>query len=60
MLNMIRSNWSKFAGGLLLAGVLGLGGVNAYERLTASCCTPGASCCTPGASCCRGHQVALR
>lgn len=59
MLTWIRSRWSTISTGLLVATLLGAGGVKAYERLAGDCCQPGASCCHPGSSCCHhSKQVA--
>ncbi len=60
MFTSIRTHWSKISTGLLLATVLGIGGVKLYERFAGDCCQPGASCCQPGASCCHGKHVAQR
>jgi hypothetical protein len=56
MLNLIRTHWSKISTGLLLATLLGVGGMKLYGRVARDCCQPGASCCHPGSPCCHGHQ----
>ncbi len=60
MLQKIRARWSTISTGVLLATVLGLGGVRLYEYVAGDCCGPGASCCTPGAPCCAGHKTAAK
>jgi hypothetical protein len=57
MMNLFRSNWSRISTGLLLATLLGVGGMTAYQRLTGDCCYPGSPCCYPGSPCCHGHQA---
>jgi hypothetical protein len=56
MLTLIRTHWSKVSSGLLLAALLGIGGVHAYRHFVGDCCQPGASCCFPGSPCCNGHH----
>jgi hypothetical protein len=57
MLNLIRTNWSRISTGLLLATLLGVGGMTAYQRLGSDdCCHPGSPCCYPGSPCC--HHAA--
>jgi hypothetical protein len=61
MVTLIRTHWSKISTGLLLATLLGAGGMKVYEPVVGDCCQPGASCCHPGSPCCNHHQkVALR
>jgi hypothetical protein len=59
MRTMLRTHAKKIVTGLLLLGSLGVAGVAAYQRYTASCCHPGSACCYPGSPCC-GHSVASR
>jgi hypothetical protein len=59
MVSFAQKYWSKVCSGVLLAGVLGLGGVSLYERFAGDCCNRGAACCHPGAACCN-HKVAAR
>ncbi|NUQ73885.1 MAG: hypothetical protein HUU21_10035 [Polyangiaceae bacterium] len=61
MRNFLRTHWTRLAGGLMLAGVLSVAGVEAYQAYFGDCCAPGSPCCTPGAACCKNkHQVAQR
>jgi hypothetical protein len=60
MFAKIRAHWSKISTGLLLATLLGLGGLHLYDRTAGDCCKPNAACCVPGASCCHGRSVAQR
>lgn len=61
MFTLIRTHWSKISAGLLLATLLGTGGVKVYERFAGDCCFPGAPCCHLGSPCCHGqHKLALR
>ncbi len=64
MLNRIRTHWSKISTGLLLATLLGVGGVKLHERLGGDCCGLGLACCYPGSPCChhddKAHPLALR
>ncbi len=57
MLTLIRAHWSKISTGLLLAAVLGTGGVKVYQHFSGDCCHPGASCCFPGSHCCHAKQL---
>jgi hypothetical protein len=56
--SFIRRNRSKLSAGLLLATLVGAGGLQAYEHFTGSCCHAGAACCHPGSPCCHGRQMA--
>jgi hypothetical protein len=41
MLTLIRAHWSKISTGLLLAILLGAGGMKVCERFAGDCCQPG-------------------
>ena len=56
MMDRLRRSWTRIAGGLVLLGALGAGGVAAYEHYTGDCCYPGSSCCTGGACCMRDRK----
>jgi hypothetical protein len=66
MLDLIRTaltrvSRSRLSTGLLLATLLGAGGVTAYKHFTADCCQPGSPCCYPGSPCCHhGGATAQR
>ena len=54
-------NWRKISTGLLLATVLGAGGVKVHQMMTGDCCQPGSPCCYPGSPCCHhGDSVAMK
>jgi hypothetical protein len=61
MFNLIRAHWSKISAGLFVATLLGVGGMQVYQRFAGDCCQPGAACCHPGSPCCHGREkVAAR
>jgi hypothetical protein len=57
MSSFLRTHWSKISTGLLVATLLGMGGVKVYERVAGDCCQPGSACCYPGSSCCHGKHA---
>ena len=61
MMNVLRAHGRKIMAGFALAGVLGLGGMNLYQRFAANdCCYPGSPCCAPGSPCCNHGATAQR
>jgi hypothetical protein len=60
MLTWFRAHWSKISKGLLLAGVVGVGGVELYDYFSDDCCEAGAPCCYPGSPCCSAKHASNR
>ena len=58
MLSFVRRNWSRISTGLMLAALVGVGGVELHDRYAGSCCHAGAACCHPGSPCCHGKSTA--
>jgi hypothetical protein len=48
----LATHWRKISTGILLASVLGMGGVKLHAALADDCCSPGSPCCHPGSPCC--------